>query len=315
MAFPPAGRCRSVASWLGALVLAWLVAEATCRVFMGNLAVAPWDTAPGDGRTVALAAGRSVTYTGWFKRVPPVVHAVNALGYRGAERPTERTPGTLRVAVLGNSYAFGQAVPEDRSIPARLEALLGPALGRPVEVLNFGVPGLVGSEVLDQYRFFAHRWRPDVVLYLVDESDLQAPLARLVTDPTRVWLLANLYTWRLVYILAVNPFIARGGEVGPESWERYGNVLVDLRQAAADQGSRLGLVVLDDPGTAFGGLGPLADALGIPSLDIALSRHLDDIPHIEGEGHLTAEGNERVAERIARWLADTGLGLPRAAAH
>lgn len=65
----------------------------------------------------------------------------NALGLRGTAVGRSKPPGTLRILVLGDSFAFGFGVEDDETFPARLETLLRERLGRPVEVLNAGVPG------------------------------------------------------------------------------------------------------------------------------------------------------------------------------
>ena len=61
---------------------------------------------------------------------------VNADGLRGPEISRERTADRLRIAVLGDSFAWGWGVAEEDSFPARLERLMPRT-----EVLNFGVVG------------------------------------------------------------------------------------------------------------------------------------------------------------------------------
>lgn len=72
----------------------------------------------------------------------------NALGFRDVEHAVERTPGTPRILVLGDSVAAGQGVARTQDVfPRRLEARLGEA-GLPAEVLNFAVSGYnTGQEV------------------------------------------------------------------------------------------------------------------------------------------------------------------------
>jgi lysophospholipase L1-like esterase len=88
--------------------------------------------------------------------------AINALGYRGPLLPVERTPGTLRVALVGESNVFGMYLPWAETMAPRLQALLA-ADGRPVEVLNAGVIGFDVCQGLERYRTLVRPHRPDVV--------------------------------------------------------------------------------------------------------------------------------------------------------
>jgi hypothetical protein len=66
---------------------------------------------------------------------------VNSLGLRGEERRIDRDAAAFRVAVFGDSIAFGEGVETSRTFPALLEAGLAERLtGRRVQVFNFSVP-------------------------------------------------------------------------------------------------------------------------------------------------------------------------------
>src|SRR5262249_47216425 len=67
--------------------------------------------------------------------------ALNDEGFRSAPFTAKR-PGVLRIACIGDSWTFGMNVDQDRTYPARLDALLrAQAGGREVEVMNFGILG------------------------------------------------------------------------------------------------------------------------------------------------------------------------------
>ncbi len=66
--------------------------------------------------------------------------STNALGYRGPEETPERLGAALRIAVVGDSVAFGRGVADGDAYPARLEALLAER-GLDVAVFNLAVPG------------------------------------------------------------------------------------------------------------------------------------------------------------------------------
>ena len=68
---------------------------------------------------------------------------MNSEGLRGPETTVEKAPGLRRVAVLGDSIAFGYWVAERDAFPRQLEAMMNESAGpgERVEVLDFGVPG------------------------------------------------------------------------------------------------------------------------------------------------------------------------------
>jgi hypothetical protein len=94
--------------------------------------------------------------------------ATNDLGLH-APRSYERArrPGSLRVAVLGSSVAYGMAVGFADTIPAVVERELQ-AAGHPAEVLNFGTHAFTIVNVSAQLQAYVHQFEPDVVVAVVD---------------------------------------------------------------------------------------------------------------------------------------------------
>jgi lysophospholipase L1-like esterase len=104
-----------------------------------------------------------------------VLYRVNALGLRGPETTLRKPPGVRRVAVLGDSIAFGYWVAEDDGLARQLEDLLDPAgsaAGR-VEVLNFGVPGYNLDQDTEALRAKAFDFSPDAVVVAFCLNDLE----------------------------------------------------------------------------------------------------------------------------------------------
>ena len=94
----------------------------------------------------------------------------NHYQYRGAEFDEVRPPGIYRVAVMGDSFTYGNGVPEDR----RFSNLLGAALRpRGIEVLNFGFPGNNWPEHVKTLERRILRLRPDFVLLQWGINDVE----------------------------------------------------------------------------------------------------------------------------------------------
>ena len=73
---------------------------------------------------------------GYFAQARQVEVVRNSLGYRDRE-PPPKDPSRYRIAVIGDSFTWGQGVEASERFSNRIEALLGPR----DEVLNFGIPG------------------------------------------------------------------------------------------------------------------------------------------------------------------------------
>src|SRR5262245_30014297 len=141
-----------------------------------------------------LRPGAEVTYTGWFLKIPPVRQEVNAYGFRGPARPPAKPPGTLRIAVLGDSFAYGLGVEAENAIPAQLEAVLAAGSSVPVEVLNFGIPGAQLDDLIPHLRGVVANWQPDVVVFLLFTNDLDESLCGWVRSPAKLAL--GLLSWK-----------------------------------------------------------------------------------------------------------------------
>jgi lysophospholipase L1-like esterase len=103
-----------------------------------------------------------------------VDYRVNELGLRGPETTVEKPAGVRRIAVLGDSIAFGYWVADEQGFARQLEQLLAGRSGAErVEVLNFGVPGYNLEQELEALRSKALVFEPDLVVVLFCLNDLQ----------------------------------------------------------------------------------------------------------------------------------------------
>jgi lysophospholipase L1-like esterase len=101
---------------------------------------------------------------------------ISAAGLRDRDYPLAKPAGTRRIAVLGDSIAYGLRLRREQSFPEQLERLLGRHFAGPgaaFEVLNFGVPGYGLAQVVETLRARALPFAPDLVLYAYCLNDPQ----------------------------------------------------------------------------------------------------------------------------------------------
>ncbi len=106
-----------------------------------------------DDRTFwRLRAGVSITGKNYLlpravRERFPFTMTTNARGFRGPMPARAKPAGALRVVAIGNSSTFGWGVNDDETYPAQLGRALRAALpGRPIEVMNAGVPGFTSFQ-------------------------------------------------------------------------------------------------------------------------------------------------------------------------
>ena len=107
---------------------------------------------------------------GYYRREGAAFVTINSGGFRGPEFATPKPPGTVRIAVLGDSYTEAIQVPyEDTfaSVAARKLAQCPLLKGRRVEALNFGVDGYGTTQELVTLRQQVWAYQPDIVVLAI----------------------------------------------------------------------------------------------------------------------------------------------------
>lgn len=102
--------------------------------------------------------------------VDGVRYRTNDLGLRGPTPPPDEMPKRTRIALLGDSYAFGLGVPEDATIGAWIERTLR-ASGHAVDVLNLGTPAHHTGQETAWLERVAPALDLDVVVLLFYDND------------------------------------------------------------------------------------------------------------------------------------------------
>ena len=107
---------------------------------------------------------------GYYRREGAAYVEINSGGFRGPEFARPKPPGTVRIAVLGDSYTEAIQVPyEDTfaSVAARKLAQSPLLKGRRVEALNFGVDGYGTTQELMTLREQVWAYQPDIVVLAI----------------------------------------------------------------------------------------------------------------------------------------------------
>ncbi len=327
MSSPRAGSNRGWRALFGLLLVLGL-ADVAGHLFLGNMAqVQLYQRNPPDGRCFGLQPGAQVEYTGWWTRIAPVLLDVNPSGYRGPELPTDKAPGEFRIAMLGDSFVYGQVVEATQTIPAHLQVELG------LPVMNFGIPGLALEDQPEQLRLFVRRWQPDLVLLMLTGNDLEPSLCASASQFPPGWLLADFRLFRLGYMawrrLGPSPDFGDGPARAQRSLEalkqegatipaRVAGVVIQLPEAGSQPAARRPPPRPPPPGggppppvvaPAPTATSPLWSVLkSDPWLDATAwtegEAHLENVP---GEGHFTGAANQEAARQIAVWLRSQGL--------
>jgi hypothetical protein len=138
------------------------------------------------------------------KRGQPYHFVTNAEGFRGRNYPVERTPGTLRVQLYGDSFVFGLAADQGRTLPEILERELQQRLpGRRVEVMNMGFPATYLVTNLRTWEAYGRKYKPDIVVFAelrLMGGDFTARVTEIQTSPTLSWLMKSSFgRWLVNY--------------------------------------------------------------------------------------------------------------------
>jgi lysophospholipase L1-like esterase len=98
---------------------------------------------------------------------------MNNAGFRDDDFSVERKEGTLRMAVIGDSFTEGWMAPRGTAFPFVLRNQLGSNL----EVMNFGLANRSPAKYLILYRDIVRRYKPDFVMVCLFRNDLQEDAA------------------------------------------------------------------------------------------------------------------------------------------
>jgi len=119
---------------------------------------------------------------GWYRKEGEAYVRINSDGLRDQEHALTKTPDTIRIALLGDSYPEALSVPmEDAfwSVMGKKLQECGAFPGKKIEVLNFGVSGYGTTQELLTLREQVWKYSPDIVMLTVTTNND-------ITDNSRV---------------------------------------------------------------------------------------------------------------------------------
>jgi len=96
---------------------------------------------------------------------------INTFGYRGKDFSKEKTPGTIRILAMGDSFTFGVGAQDDQTVPFLIEKDLT-AQGLAVEVINAGIGHASTIRHWDNLQKIHLQYKPDVVILFFDMTDV-----------------------------------------------------------------------------------------------------------------------------------------------
>jgi lysophospholipase L1-like esterase len=273
---------------------------------------------------------------------------INSAGYRDAEFERERTPGTRRIALLGDSITFGAGA----RVEQRFSDLLRTAAASPaprIETQNFAINSYTSYHYAQQSRFVLPEYAPDIVVVGLCVNDLEpkeeswprkhvaAPdgsyvgeylqpshtrrahwrdysaLASVLAELETRW--KNRYPWRT--------WMKRTGRKwqDPARLAELRANLTAIRDANQQASRDLVVLVLPEAheltDSEHYGLPrrtalALLDELGIARIDVSedFRQHAEPSElFLEGDPvHLSSQGHARVARLLEQWLAETRRG-------
>ncbi len=101
-----------------------------------------------------------------YLELNPEHPSINSYGMRDREYAIDAEEDTRRIALMGDSVAYGYGVSLEDSVGKRLESMLNasPSTTGHYEVMNFGVSGYGTRAALEFFELSARQFEPDVVV-------------------------------------------------------------------------------------------------------------------------------------------------------
>ncbi|HEX5010639.1 MAG TPA: SGNH/GDSL hydrolase family protein [Planctomycetota bacterium] len=266
---------------------------------------------------------------------------INSRGLRDTEHTFQKKPGTLRIALLGDSLAWGWGVDNGKAFADIVERDLGPD----VEVINFGVPGYSTDQELLAFERDGVNYEPDLVLLCFVLNDVvgnhqresqgrfkphlerrgaewvmaPCPPPRPVTDKLREFSTPEWLYWHSAVLQAANPpdgekqLASEASRVtgGADTEGPDRDAPLPDRSAEDDQIKALCEEVADESSPSYALLGKLSEACRsrkLPLVAFSIAHHHDKYLYWVDVPRPTPAGPE-LRTLLTERLADAGRRL------
>jgi len=159
-------RRRRLALVLFGLIFGLVVAELALRIIGYSF---PEFYVIDTSRGYALRANVS----GWYRKENEVFIHVNSDGLRDREHSKTKPTNTVRIAIIGDSYAEALQVPQEATFWSVLQNRLSTCSSqqKQIEVINFGVSGYGTAQELITLREHVWQYSPDIVILAVTTNN------------------------------------------------------------------------------------------------------------------------------------------------
>jgi lysophospholipase L1-like esterase len=157
---------RKIAFTIVLMLACAVLAEVTFRLLEGVLHV---DTAKIERWQRFVRTGESTIYEPHpylLYTHPRTTSVYNSFGFDDEEHALAKTAGVMRIACLGASTTeSGNDVGRAGAYPHFLDEALRREVGRPFEVMNWGMSGWTSAEIMLNYFVAVQDFEPDVVIF------------------------------------------------------------------------------------------------------------------------------------------------------
>ncbi len=161
-----------------------------------------------------------------------IVYTINADGFRDTPRTRTPPPGTFRIAMLGDSFVYGNGVQQNETLPYALErALNTQAQGATYEVMNCGVFAYNTRQEVELLKARVLQFQPHMVILTFFLNDVFHPQMHEPEEKNEGWETAAISRLGL----GLDPSLE--GEI-PETWLQHCVVFARRNFASAKIGAR-----------------------------------------------------------------------------
>ena len=132
---------------------------------------------------------------------------INSYGLRDKEYELENPNGTIRIAIVGDSFVFGFGIEQNETFVKILEGIINSRLKKNYEVINFGVSGYGTEQEYILIKNDVIKYSPDIIIIAFSLTDLKENVKFNLFDVKNTTLIRN-HTQKITLILKLRNYIS-----------------------------------------------------------------------------------------------------------